>query len=72
MKTLLSAIALSIALPAVAHAQTAPTPPPAAEPEHECCCEKMNRPMACCEKQGDRADRPDGAPDPHAGHKMNH
>ena len=70
MKILLSAIALAVAFPAVASAQTAPAPAPAPAPEHECCCKKMNRPMACCDKQGDKAERPDGQADPHAGHQM--
>ena len=43
MKKILTAIALSIALPAVAHAQTAPAP--AAKME---CCEKMKEKCDCC------------------------
>ena len=46
MKKLLTAIALSIALPAVAHAQAAPVPAPKAD-----CCEKMKsegKECACC------------------------
>ncbi|MEO6113722.1 MAG: hypothetical protein ABIP07_04650 [Sphingomicrobium sp.] len=42
MKKLLTAIALTIAIPAVAHAQAAPTPAPKAD-----CCEKMNSKMDC-------------------------
>jgi len=68
MKKFLAAIALSIALPAVAHAQAAP----AAKMD---CCEKMKAEgkECCCKdmakmdhgKQGMKA----GA-DPHAGHDM--
>ena len=65
MKKILTAIALSIALPAVAHAQA-----PAAK---MACCEKMKDKCDCCKdmagmdhkKQGMKA----GA-DPHAGHEM--
>ena len=68
MKKILTAIALTIALPAVAHAQAAPAP--AAKME---CCEKMKEKCDCCkdmakmdhDKQGMKA----GA-DPHAGHDM--
>jgi len=68
MKTLLSAVALAVALPAVAHAQAspAPAPAPAPAPEKECCCKKMNRPMACCDKHGDQADQGE-----HSGHDVN-
>ena len=66
MKKILTAIALSIALPAVAHAQAAP----AAKMD---CCEKMKDKCDGCkdmakmdhDKQGMTA----GA-DPHAGHDM--
>ena len=68
MKNMLTAIALTIALPAVAHAQTAPAP--AAK---MACCEKMKDKHDCSKdmakmdhgKQGMKA----GA-DPHAGHDM--
>ena len=70
MKKILTAIALSIALPALAHAQTAPVPAPKAD-----CCEKMKADgkECCCKdmakmdhgKQGMKA----GA-DAHAGHDM--
>ena len=43
MKNLLAAIALTIALPAVAHAQAAPAPALKAS-----CCEKMTDTMDCC------------------------
>ena len=42
MKKLLTAIALTIALPAVAHAQAAPAPAPKAS-----CCEKMKDMKDC-------------------------
>ena len=68
MKNMLTAIALTIALPAVAHAQTAPAP--AAK---MACCEKMKDKHDCSkdmakmdhDMQGMKA----GA-DPHAGHDM--
>jgi hypothetical protein len=46
MKKLLTAIALSIALPAVAHAQSAPPPEKKAD-----CCEKMKAEgkKCCCD-----------------------
>lgn len=66
MKKILTAIALSIALPAVAHAQAAPAPAPKGD-----CCEKMEKP--CCCKDMDHSkmghDMKPGA-DPHAGHDM--
>lgn len=43
MKKFLTAIALSIAIPALAHGQTAPAPAPKAS-----CCEKMKDKMDCC------------------------
>ena len=68
MKKFLAAIALSIALPVVSHAQTAP----AAKME---CCEKMKAEgKECCCK--DMAKMDHGKPgvkagaDPHAGHDM--
>lgn len=42
MKKFLTAIALTIAIPAVAHAQSAPAPTPKAN-----CCEKM-KDRSCC------------------------
>ncbi len=48
MKKILTAIALAIALPAVAHAQAAPTPAPKAD-----CCEKMKAAgMDCMDMMG--------------------
>ena len=56
MKTLLSAIALSIALPSIAHAQAAPAP-------KEDCCEKMKAEgKKCCCDDMDKKD--------HAAHDM--
>lgn len=61
MNKLLTAIALTIALPAVAHAQA--TPAPKAD-----CCEKMKAEgKECCCK--DMAGKDHGA-DAHAGHDM--
>jgi hypothetical protein len=58
MNEILTAIALSIALPAVAHAQAAPAPAPKAD-----CCEKMKAEgKECCCK--------DKAGKDHAGHDM--
>ena len=60
MKKILTAIALSVALPAVAHAQAAPVPK--AEKD---CCEKMKAEgKECCCK--------DMAGKEHAGHDMKH
>ncbi len=75
MNKLLAAVALSIALPALAHAQTVPAPPPKAS-----CCEKMkdkgcckNGKMDCCKDMAkmdhSKHDMKAGA-DPHAGHDM--
>lgn len=68
MKKILTAIALTIALPAVAHAQTAPAPA-----GKMACGEKMKDKSDCCkdmakmdhDKQGMKA-----GTDPHAGHDM--
>lgn len=67
MKLLLSAIALTIALPAVAHAETAPPTTPAPAAKMECCCEKMGKPMKCCKEHSDRQQ---GGDDAHDGHDM--
>ena len=70
MSILLSALALAGAAPAAAPAGApvaAPAPAPAKKP---CCCEKMDKPMACCDKHGDQAEHPEGHSDPHAGHNM--
>lgn len=84
MKTIFSAIALTIALPTLAFAQANM---PAGHDEHQghmehhgakdCCedkadcCEKMKadgNKMDCCEKQEKAADEKPAA-DPHAGHQ---
>ena len=65
MRLYLAAAALAVAFPAAAHAAADPAP----KAEKPCCCEKMDRKMACCEEhmkpkeQGGQA-----APDPHKGH----
>ena len=72
MKKILTAVALSIAIPAVAHAQAAPAP--AAK---MACCEKMKAEgkECCCKDMAKmdhgKHDMPAGA-DPHAGHDTNH
>jgi hypothetical protein len=70
MNKLLTAIVLSIALPAVAHAQAASAP--AAKME---CCEKMKAEgKECCCKDMAKMDHSKhdmkGGADPHAGHAM--
>ena len=66
MKKFWTAVALSIALPAVAHAQAAP----AAKMD---CCEKMKDKCDCCKDMAKmdhgKHDMKAGA-DPHAGHDM--
>jgi hypothetical protein len=66
MKKFWTAVALSIALPAVAHAQAAP----AAKMD---CCEKMKEKCECCKDMAKmdhgKHDMKAGA-DPHAGHDM--
>ncbi len=66
MKSFWAAIALSIALPAVAHAQA----DPAAKID---CCEKMKKKCECCKDMAkmdhSKHDMKAGA-DPHAGHDM--
>ena len=64
MKTMFAALALAIAIPGIAHAQTAP--PPAPEKIMECCCEKMGVKMDCCDKHG----KAGAGQDEHAGHDM--
>ena len=67
MNKLLAAVALSIALPALAQAQTAPASAPKAS-----CCEKM-KDKDCCKDMAKmdhkKHDIKAGA-DPHAGHDM--
>lgn len=70
MKKLLTAIALTIALPAVAHAQADPAPASKME-----CCDKMKAEgkECCCKGMAKmdhkKHDMKSGA-DPHAGHDM--
>lgn len=67
MKIILAAAALAVAFPAAAFAQAAPTPAPKAE--MPCCCEKMDRKMACCEEHMKKKDKDDRAgSDAHKGH----
>lgn len=67
MKMLLAATALAVAFPAAAHAQAAPGSAPKAE--MPCCCEKMDRKMACCEEHMKKKDKDDKAEsDAHKGH----
>lgn len=62
MTKMMLAIALSIAVPAVASAQTAPAAP------KKDCCEKMKQPCECCkDMDGEHAKHGAGA-DAHAGH----
>ena len=64
MKKILTAIALTIALPAAALAQAAPAPAPKME-----CCEKMKD--CCCKDMARKDHDKQGAKaggDPHAGH----
>jgi len=65
MKMYLAAVALAVAFPAAAHAEAASAP----KAEKPCCCEKMDRKMACCEehmKQKEQGDQT--GPDSHKGH----
>ena len=70
MKTIMTAIALTIALPAMAHAQATPPAAPKAD-----CCEKMKAEgkECCCKDMAkmdhSKHDMKAGA-DPHAGHNM--
>ena len=66
MKMYLAAAALAVALPAAAHAEAAPESPPKAK---ACCCEKMDRKMACCEEHMKQKDKDGhGESDVHKGH----
>ena len=66
MKMYLAAAALAVALPAAANAEAAPTPAPKAE--KPCCCEKMDRKMACCEEHMKKDRDGQAEPDVHKGH----
>lgn len=66
MKKILTAIALAIAIPSIAHAQTAPAP-------KMDCCETMKEKCACCKDmagKGHEGHDMSGDKDPHAGHDM--
>jgi len=66
MKKILSAIALSIAIPSIAQAQAAPAAKMG-------CCEKMKEKCACCKDmagKGHEGQKLSGEKDPHAGHDM--
>ena len=66
MKKILAAIAVSIAIPSIAHAQAAPAP-------KMDCCEKMKEKCACCKDmagKGHEGHDMSGSKDPHAGHDM--
>jgi hypothetical protein len=66
MRKYLAAAAIA-AFPAAAFAQAAPTPDTKAE--MRCCCEKMDRKMACCEAHMKKKDKDGGAgSDAHKGH----
>ena len=67
MNKLITAVALAIALPGVAHAQAAPAEKPKME-----CCEKMTEKCACCDKMAGKPAGGTAAPssDPHAGHEV--
>ena len=68
MIKLMTAVALAIALPGVAHAQAAPAEKPKME-----CCEKMKEKCACCDKMAGKPASGTAAPsadDPHARHDM--
>ena len=67
MKMYLAAIALAVAFPAAAHAETAPAPAP--KVEKPCCCEKMDRKMACCEEHMKKEQGAQTEPDSHKGHQ---
>ena len=66
MKFHLAAAALAVAFPAAAFAQAAPTPAPKAE--MPCCCEKMDRKMACCDEHMKKAKDGQSGSDAHKGH----
>ena len=65
MNKILAAITLSIAIPTIAQAQTAPAP-------KMDCCEKMKEKCACCKDMAGKGHEGHdmSANDPHAGHDM--
>ena len=64
MKKYLAAIALAVGIPAVAHAEAAPAP----KAEKPCCCEKMDRKMACCDEHMKKDRETQSESDAHKGH----
>ena len=66
MKIYLAAAAIAVAFPAAAFAQAAPTPAPKAE--MKCCCEKMDRKMACCDEHMKKDKDGQSGSDAHKGH----
>lgn len=80
MKTFIAALALSVAFPAVAHAQASQAEDHAQHQgmNHDDCCDHKKAdgsPMDCCkEKDGKHADCCQDAKghDKHAGHEMSH
>lgn len=65
MNKILAAITLSIAIPTIAQAQTAPAP-------KMDCCEKMKEKCACCKDMAGKGHEGHdmSGKDPHAGHDM--
>lgn len=67
MKMYVVAAFLAAAFPAAAYAEAAPSPAPKAE--KPCCCEKMDRKMACCEEHMKQKEKgAHGESDAHEGH----
>ena len=67
MKMYVAAALLAAAFPAAANAEAAPSPAPKAG--KPCCCDKMDRKMACCEEHMKKKDKgAEGESDPHKGH----
>lgn len=65
MRSYLAAAALAVAFPAAAHAAADPAP----KAEKPCCCEKMDRKMACCEEHMKKEKDGQTEPDSHKGHQ---
>ena len=72
MSALLSAIALASAAPAAPAPAAASAPTQAPAPKKECCCAKMERPMACCAEHGAKPAKGEAGQEDHKGHDMNH
>lgn len=66
MKFHAAAAAIAVLLPSAAFAQSAPSPAPKAE--MKCCCEKMDRKMACCEEHMKKDKDGQSGSDAHKGH----